>query len=74
MSVGRRRNRGSWRNWGPRPLHLEGSERSPSVKGKGRKGRGEGGCWGKAVGLRSGQLDRTEVQELNIGSRDGVGR
>lgn len=44
------------------------------MKGKGRKGRGEGRCWGKAVGLRSGQLDRTEVQELNIGSRDGVGR
>lgn len=44
------------------------------MKGKGRKGRGEGRCWGKAVGLRSGQLDRTEVQGLNIGSRDGVGR
>lgn len=44
------------------------------MKGEGREGRGEGDCWGKAVGLGSGQLFRTEVQGLNIGSRDGVGR
>lgn len=44
------------------------------MKGEGREGRGEGGCWGKAVELGSGQLDRTEVQGLNTGSRDGVGR
>lgn len=44
------------------------------MKGEGREGRGEGGCWGKAVGMGSGQLDRIEVQGLNIGSRDGVER
>lgn len=40
------------------------------MKGEGREGRGEGGCWGRAMGLGSGKLDKTEVQqneELEVG-------
>lgn len=33
------------------------------MRGEGREGRGEAGCWGRAMGLGSGELDRTEVQQ-----------